>query len=1608
METKVFCTKTIFQKFLVFAMFLLSGIAGRAQEDVTAQYLTNADFEDTYSIYEEQPKNDRAIYQPKGWEIDWASNGDDLTALTEADLYAQLITGSFTMVDTEVRGAQTYWTRLKFINISSPRLRIYQSVTVPAGKYRLSADMLQYNESGADNGAHLFAGTNTKASPASSVKSDEAGWHRVELEFSVVETTTLNVGFSVVHTVNLKEHIVGVDNFKLEYLGEPDEEEEEPETFTSKYLVNPSFEYIAEGTPWTATWRGDPWGWSRQGDLIGNSFGISNDASDFDGAAICWYRSVPMPEFFELSQTVEGLPAGKYVVSCQLACFSNMISNQRLFANDYAQYYAGEAYYDKNLGDETYRSFAGHAAIADATKCQLKPLSVEILLCEGEPLKLGIRSGSLMSDGSISTAGAGWFKVDDFRLDYQGYDVQDFLNELRLYIEEATDLLEKNISDGAREKLTDALTAANAVDDKSENTAIKEAADNLKKAIAAAKATIEGGDDNPDNQPKEIKLVMDMVHHNPGDKQYDSRYNNPATLAAMGYNAKCFYLFDSPTLAINWDGYDPNVLPEGSADRAWVEAKAKRLNSLYDECKENGIDVFAMCDLVLLPKRLVALKNIASTYGDPTNETTQELLRYQIQQSFAQFPQLDGLVVRIGETYLEDAPYHQGNIQNKTDADRCIIPLMQLLREEICVKLNKRLVFRTWMSFDENPLLYSYVSKSVEPHENLYIGIKHCEGDFHRGNDFSDVLATGRHQQIVEVQCAREYEGKGAFPNYVARGVIDGFEEHQSLQEAGNVWNLREVHQSGRLTGMWTWTRGGGWEGPYVKDELWCDMNAWVMAQWALHPESDEESLFKAYCTERLQLDEKGTQQLRDIALLSEHAVIRGLRSAQYPDKVFSMWVRDEYITFPSMPADKTITATILNERDEAVADWEKIAQIAQEFNSNDVALDEVVKVTCEYGSQMFRIFRSVGHVAAIHQQCAEGDMIPYFIEYFDAWKKLDALAADYPSSCPTLFNREKVLRTSSTVAHKMMMELSHGDFEDLKELVKKTLDEAVLGVNTGQTSQYAIDKLQAALDAASVITDENSVEERTKAYKELNMAYEEYLNNGRVPGGAPNEVGCTDVTTDFLVEADKFSRADAGVTTRFASPANWTVENFKIPNGNDGIKNGLDKYPGYDCLSLGVWNDRGNNEEGSLSDARIYRKVHLAAGRYYFGASYNTTYNVSSEAYLFASSEILPTEKIPVNSIAYYAINNAPDGVADWHGLYFTLPEDQDVYLGFQMDLNNGSATQEFRAKAVKLLYYGKISIDELKELVGLIETELSGVKINENTGYYNKESHDALMNIVSEAKSVSDDAMPDVVSDMYNKLMDAYADFKANGKNAGGKPDETGSKDITVEKLTEAENFSRTEDCGTLRFGTPKYWTVENILIDKGTEGMKNGLDKYSGKDCLMLGVWNDRDDNQEGDIADARVYQRIHLDKGRYYFGGQFDALYRLYAGYIFVAEELISTSEMETQSVAYYNMMDGAIDSNHYGVYFTLEEPSDVVLGIQADLSDGDSAQEVRLSHVMLLQYSDEPDAIEDVTVKENGTSKSEYYSLQGLRLKSAPAKGLYIMRQNGKASVFMAR
>jgi hypothetical protein len=519
-------------------------------------------------------------------------------------------------------------------------------------------------------------------------------------------------------------------------------------------------------------------------------------------------------------------------------------------------------------------------------------------------------------------------------------------------------------------------------------------------------------------QFRPLSYVMDMVHNNPGDTPYESKFNDPKVLKKMGFNSKSYFLFESPMLAINWDALDPDILPVGSPDRTWVDNKAAILKVKYDACVKNKIDVYAMSDLVLFPKRLIKKYGIEKTFGNPNDTQTEQLLRFQLQQMFKQFPQMAGIVVRIGETYLEDAPFHKGNIQKKDNADSTIIPLINILREEICVKLNKKLIFRTWWAFDTDAKKYEYISEKIEPHKNLIISIKHCEGDFHRGNPFSKVLGLGRHPQLVEVQCAREYEGKGAFPNYVAKGVIDGFEEHDYRRKKGEISNLKELYATGKLQGMWTWSRGGGWEGPYPKSELWCELNAWVMAQWANNPTESEESIFNRYTRNVLKLNKKDAAKFRRIALLSDSATLRGMRSVAYPNDVFSMWVRDEYITFPALPKDAQKAAVIVSDKAEAEQMWNEIVELSKQIRFKDKETGRVVLVTCEYGRQMYRIFNALFQLSSIEAGYSSAENTKkYIAQYDNAWEILQTLPKKYPAECPTLFSKTVIRRTWPTAA---------------------------------------------------------------------------------------------------------------------------------------------------------------------------------------------------------------------------------------------------------------------------------------------------------------------------------------------------------------------------------------------------------------------------------------------------------------------------------------------------------------------------------------------------------------------------------------------------------------
>ena len=237
---------------------------------------------------------------------------------------------------------------------------------------------------------------------------------------------------------------------------------------------------------------------------------------------------------------------------------------------------------------------------------------------------------------------------------------------------------------------------------------------------------------------------------------------------------------------------------------------------------------------------------------------------------------------------------------------------------------------------------------------------------------------------------------------------------------------------------------------------------------------------------------------------------------------------------------------------------------------------------------------------------------------------------------------------------------------------------------NTGKINPAKLEQLRVAIAKAKTVASTAAEADIIAARETLASAYHAFASDGLNKGGAFNGVINENLTTQYFVEGSNFTRS-AGGNSRFGAPKYWTVENFNIPNGDDGTKQGLDKYSGNEALMLGVWNDASKNTSGDLSKARIYRKVTMPAGKYYFGAAYNTTYNMSQQAYMFVSTQLSETDDIPSEALAYYPISSCT-GDMKIQGLYFQLEQETEVYIGFQANLLNGSPTQEFRAERVVL----------------------------------------------------------------------------------------------------------------------------------------------------------------------------------------------------------------------------------------------------------------------------------------------------------------------------------
>ena len=263
-------------------------------------------------------------------------------------------------------------------------------------------------------GAGTITSKSIKCSAETNIWSDNVMHGYSEARFSYNATTTKDVSFRF-YAMNPAIVISQIVYRKTDA---------EDLTLTNQLLVNADFELYKSGSsvltnPTGGVQRGVPYGWTLEGTMTGNSFGISNSDGSInynDGGSICWFKAKPMPENFCLYQTIpaDKLEPGIYEVGCWLWNQSGKRGPCRLFANNHVQYYAHKSDYDKILKADEVSTFAGHKAGYE-THTIMHPMRVVLQVHEGEDLKVGIKTSCIGNDGKM-TDETGWFKVDHFTI----------------------------------------------------------------------------------------------------------------------------------------------------------------------------------------------------------------------------------------------------------------------------------------------------------------------------------------------------------------------------------------------------------------------------------------------------------------------------------------------------------------------------------------------------------------------------------------------------------------------------------------------------------------------------------------------------------------------------------------------------------------------------------------------------------------------------------------------------------------------------------------------------------------------------------------------------------------------------------------------------------------------------------------------------------------------------------------------------------------------------------------------------------------------------------------------------------------------------------------
>ena len=303
-------------------------------------------------------------------------------------------------------------------------------------------------------------------------------------------------------------------------------------------------------------------------------------------------------------------------------------------------------------------------------------------------------------------------------------------------------------------------------------------------------------------------------------------------VSTLGYNAVT--LDDLAHLASH-----PLHEPEVADNIAFFR---KQFSSLFDILTEEfGLKVFLTSDVIPL----------TTAIEKSLSHDKSELEKYYlslVNQTLDDFPQLSGIILRIGESDgvdVKDPIRTRLHLRNPRETNQLIRKLLPEFE-----KRNKKLILRTWTvgAHRIGDLIWhrGTLTETLNGIDspNFIVSMKHGESDFFRHIPLNKAFFLVKQPKIIELQARREYEGAGEFPSFIGADC-----EHFA----------RELEKAENVVGMSVWCQTGGWHRfcrlAYLSgnrhSDIWIRLNVAVAIHVFRYKRSIEQSIHETLGSNR-------------------------------------------------------------------------------------------------------------------------------------------------------------------------------------------------------------------------------------------------------------------------------------------------------------------------------------------------------------------------------------------------------------------------------------------------------------------------------------------------------------------------------------------------------------------------------------------------------------------------------------------------------------------------------------------------------------------------------------------------------------------------------------